>query len=326
MNLSWQAEGRMHLSANGQPVPGFPATESGSLDLEVRETTRFVLTALRDGLTVTATRTVRRVAVPPALAESEPNDDLATDAVASGLILGTLSVPEADTFVVDVPAAGYVRATVWDGAGGCTLPALLVLFDANGLAVEASQGFGDGQCPIIDPTLMSAAGDLAAGRYYLQVSIEHLSGRQLPYRLEVEVGYPGCGNHVFERSRGEECDDGNPVSGDLCDPSCNLELTGRTTGPGAVETFRDAIDPAHLSDFYRVELTAPGRISAETGAPTLEAAPRRTTRCSTSSMTVSATSLIMTTSTSLRTSAPASSRPRCPPGYTMSSWSPTPTS
>lgn len=53
----------------------------------------------------------------------------------------------------------------------------------------------------------------------------------LPYVISRGATPAGCGDGKWDASLGEECDDGNTVSGDGCSASCKCE-SGRPTGDG----------------------------------------------------------------------------------------------
>lgn len=64
---------------------------------------------------------------------------------------------------------------------------------------------------------------LAAGGYAVLVSAWSFSGAIASYTLTLRAHAPaGCGNGLLVT--GEECDDGNTVSGDGCSATCTLEL------------------------------------------------------------------------------------------------------
>lgn len=64
---------------------------------------------------------------------------------------------------------------------------------------------------------------LAAGSYAVLVSTWSFSGAVASYTLRLRAHAPaGCGNGLL--GPGEECDDGNSVSGDGCSATCALEL------------------------------------------------------------------------------------------------------
>lgn len=112
--------------------------------------------------------------------------------------------------------------------------------------------------------------NLAPGRHYLVVRAESGSG---PIALGVMITSPSCGNGRAETRGGEQCDDGNTMSGDGCSATCQLEGTVVTesegndtqataddsglTGLGRA-TIVGAIDPAGDDDVFRISV-GPGQ-------------------------------------------------------------------
>jgi cysteine-rich repeat protein len=52
------------------------------------------------------------------------------------------------------------------------------------------------------------------------------NGVKLPgSKCEANCTYrPYCGNGIIDREYGEECDDGNTISGDSCSSFCTIEI------------------------------------------------------------------------------------------------------
>lgn len=274
VGLEWETENAASLSlvANGVPVPDFPGTASGRLDLMVVEDTVFTLLATSGGGRAEESRTVART-----IGEAEPNDDLAS---ANGLgsgggAQGTISPDtDVDYYSVTVPAGHALFAETSDGAGGCATDTVLALLnpagdvltsDDNGGATSSS---GSGACSRIDPRTNLASAELPAGTYYVRVSGFEAG----PYHLLVQVMAPGCGNGVWEASRGEQCDDGNTDDADGCSSTCALEVEGLVTGPPADQTFNGTATSLQYS-FYVLQVTAPAYLDAKLHAPSAPDCP-----------------------------------------------------
>ncbi len=70
----------------------------------------------------------------------------------------------------------------------------------------------------------------------------HLSGDGCTPDCQLEIP-PGCGNGVLEPI--EDCDDGNRAAGDGCDPDCRIEYT-MGCGDGWVDPGEECDDGNHL--------------------------------------------------------------------------------
>jgi cysteine-rich repeat protein len=83
--------------------------------------------------------------------------------------------------------------------------------------------------------------------------------------VKITIHDPVCGNGVTETRAGEQCDDGNTMSGDGCSATCQIEPRGMVMGPPGMSTFTGAL-AAGQTDSYRIVMAHEGYITAETGA------------------------------------------------------------
>lgn len=208
------------------------------------------------------------------VSENEPNSTAATG---TPLISGRLSsrglgaitpTGDRDYWIVDVPAgaARYsIRAeTTVGGPGVCPSPAATVLrlYATNGTTELASDTFdGVGSCSLIDPVTDTGARALPAGRYYLRVEESGENASIAAYELTVTLVPTGCGNSILETSAGEQCEDGNTMSGDGCSATCALEPEGIFTEPGG--DLSGDISPAGDTDIFAVDIVNGRYLRAE---------------------------------------------------------------
>ncbi len=274
----------LSLLSDGVPVTGFPAVavdpmvtdDSGTFDVNVSMTTVFTLVAQSAGGAASARLTVANL-----FSKMEPNDTASTAiplAGDGGGVLGNINpAGDNDWYVVMVPAGGNLVAETSDGMGGCALDTRIRVYNST-VAVTAIADNDDidypaNACsrvtPFPDPDVTSDAdlGNMTAGLYYIRITTSSFAPNDVgPYALTVRVGTPACGNTLVEG--GEQCDDGNTVSGDGCDGICAIESQGVVMGPMAPGTapviFTNSIVPQSDRDFYRVEMAGPGYIIAET--------------------------------------------------------------
>lgn len=132
--------------------------------------------------------------------ESEPNDEPLNANVivlAGGTGVATVAAGlgercDFDTFAVDVPAGGAIRATVSDENGApCTGPSpplRLTLHQPDGFTVRGSVTGGDGgDCPAITDLEPFAVG-LQADEYYVRVAEE---SEPVPFRYQIRIEVVG---------------------------------------------------------------------------------------------------------------------------------------
>jgi cysteine-rich repeat protein len=149
--------------------------------------------------------------------EREPNNDLAS---ANGnftqpvTIVGGLPAGDVDDFRVVVDSPTQVTLRVNNADGYSCAGAKLTARDASGAvlaqASDTSPWWGCAQVSVALP---------AGGVVYAEVSA---ASAIASYRLHVDLA-PSCGNGVKDVAAGEQCDDGNRVSGDGCSADCKLE-------------------------------------------------------------------------------------------------------
>lgn len=177
---------------------------------------------------------------------------------------------------VDVSSPGQtILARANDpGSQGCnTVETRLRLVAADGTRLgEKADGGATGPagtCAAFSVPPDVFAADLAVGRYYVVVLSDN--GASGAVEVPVTLRNPACGNAVTEGRAGEQCDDGNLVSGDGCSATCRLEaatlpeaepndtqasafVTG-LTGPGTV-TVEGANDPGGDDDVFAFSVPA----------------------------------------------------------------------
>jgi cysteine-rich repeat protein len=143
----------------------------------------------------------------------------------------------------------------------------IYLTDAASNPVAVDDDGGDGACSRISPQVYPAAGNLAAGTYYVKVEELGNNAVQPFYVLEIILQAPGCGDSILQA--GEQCDDGNTMSGDGCSNTCMLEGTflaetepnnnAITANPlGAADGFIAAISPVGDQDYFSFDVSIPG--------------------------------------------------------------------
>ncbi len=255
---------RVSLLEDGNTVPSFPGGAAGNAMISVSNTTELTLVAESAAGRVTSVITVARL-----VDEVEPNDTATTaNALNGGGVAGTIGAPnDADWFAVVVPDGGSITAEIGDGSGGCAFDTHLTLVDVDRVSIRGTDDDdGVGPCAAIHPARDAFASNLPAGTYFL--TVRGRQGLLGPYNLVVRVSPAACGNGVVEGLAGEQCDDGNLSGGDACDASCRFPVLDSVTGPGGpVTTFTGALSPAGTQLFYRIDLSSPGWIRAETFTP-----------------------------------------------------------
>lgn len=169
------------------------------------------------------------------------------------------TVGDVDYYAVNVAAAGTrIQADVVNINGtGCPsgFDSTLYLFNAMGTQLAYDDDGGNpSPCSSINIT-DAGASNLAPGTYYLAVHEYLDDGTSPPYRLNVTVVAPGCGDGTLQGT--EQCDDGNLVDGDGCSSTCTLF----NCGAGETSVVLDATGlPLSIPD--------PGSVNSTIAVPT----------------------------------------------------------
>lgn len=199
------------------------------------------------------------------VAESEPND---TDALANasggvdGFVAAIDPVGDHDWFSLDVTVPdSTVTLEVGDGLGGCPFfDSLLTLEGPAHLAIATDDNGGVSPCSrLVQPRL-------AVGTYHVEVRQLGDALIQDAYVLSIRVLPPTCGDAVVQP--GEQCDDGNVISGDGCSATCQVEspherepndTTATATPPWPAGTsWIGSIVPATDVDYFAFTVPGPG--------------------------------------------------------------------
>lgn len=175
--------------------------------------------------------------------------------------------PQQDYYAVVLTGPGYIFAQTFAPVAPTCTPTttdtVITLFDSALTEIAENDDAGSTRCSTLRP---SAATMLTAGTYFVRVT--SYSGFEtgplvIPaYQVTIRTVAAGCGNAIVEMN--EQCDDGNMAAGDGCTAQCGIEAIGTVMGPPANQTFMNELDPVGEVDYYRVTLTAPGYIEAET--------------------------------------------------------------
>lgn len=195
--------------------------------------------------------------------EVEPND---TAAQASPFVVSPFYWAKIDSGDVDfvsftvTKANTSVTAVTYDiGDGGCSkneIDSFVEIIAANGTTVLASDDdAGEGFCA------RAVAPSLAMGNYFVRISAAPKSGTpSFFYQLVINQIENICGDN--DKTAGEECDDGNVMSGDGCSAACKIELSetepnGTTaTANSFVAPWNAVLDPAGDIDVIAVNVAA----------------------------------------------------------------------
>lgn len=142
-------------------------------------------------------------------------------------------VNDIDSFSVFVPLGSTLRATISDGMGGCPPDAnvsLQILSPAN-LEIASVAGL----CPSLDANSDPDLNEIEQeGTYFVRIT----GTAAVPfYVAEIEVAPPMCGDGIEQL--GEQCDDGNAVADDGCEPDCTETPN---CGDGSVQTGEECDD------------------------------------------------------------------------------------
>ncbi|MEE2904028.1 MAG: DUF4215 domain-containing protein [Myxococcota bacterium] len=172
-----------------------------------------------------------------------------------------------DYYSVQMLAPGYIVAETFSpSAPTCDTDTTLSLLDETGASLAFDDNSGVDGCSKLDPRLSPVAGLRQPGTYLIAVA--HRSGAAVnSYELVVNTIGQGCGNGIVEVAQpySETCDDGNTMSGDGCDATCQFEGIGEiepnddrqnatfiasSTSAATSVIIRGAIDPTGDEDFY----------------------------------------------------------------------------
>src|SRR6185436_11712629 len=113
---------------------------------------------------------------------------------------------DVDVFSIVVPAGGgHVIAEVSNGREACPGGTMTVrLRSPAGTSLTSDAADGPGTCGRVSPGGDSAARNLAAGTYYLEVTG---TAAVTSYVLDARVVASGCGDTYLTTATGEQCDD-----------------------------------------------------------------------------------------------------------------------
>lgn len=261
VRLRFEARGdALSLYAGDAPIGGVPAgTLTGSVTVPLGGPTLYTLRVEGGGRTEVA----RRIAVPGAGNEVEPNDQKGEAQGLVGGVFGRSDQPgDVDFYRLVLGASGHLYVDLTAARGDCSGLGIK-LIDAQGREwIERDAGEGSA-CPRLDPHQDPAVRGLPAGEYFLRID-----GRRgaVDYLLATLVVAGRCGDGLLEGQ--EQCDDGGARAGDGCSATCTLELTQTFTFPGPAAEHADALGAREV-DYYRVVVTDPTVLSIETGVPGL---------------------------------------------------------
>ncbi len=185
----------------------------------------------------------------------------------SQTVSADLSAGAVRVFEVVVTAGQSIEAITHDvgDVGACTNGTRLRLLDSTFTELVSSTVGGPGTCAAILVPESTEATSLLAGSYYLVVEpITELATHLV--EMDIIILDPGCGNGVLET--GEECDDGNSISGDGCSDLCVFEGVAEVEPNNSTATANDSglvsAGEVHISgshpagvadqDFFRFEV------------------------------------------------------------------------
>jgi len=153
--------------------------------------------------------------------ETEPNDTIGTADPWSESWFAKIDPNSDIDFISIVIPAGKdsVKVSITDlGNGGCSygfLDPYVKLYDSQPQLIAEKDDGGDTYCTELKKTALSA------GTYYAAISDAESSKGQSTFVYAVFVEFGKCGDGSEEG--GEECDDGNTMSGDGCSSTCEQE-------------------------------------------------------------------------------------------------------
>jgi cysteine-rich repeat protein len=206
--------------------------------------------------------------------ETEPNDtqNLANVlGAADGFIAAIQPIGDLDYFKFDVVVPGssaFIQVT--DGVNGCPagFDSKLTLYNPSMMVLATDDNGGADSCSKISPATTPAAANLAVGSYVVRVEQNGGVMTQASYVVRIKIVPPGCGDGVVQP--GEQCDDGNAVAGDGCDPLCVVEPPFEIEPNDSVATatpawagfgyWKGGITQLGDHDYYVVNLAAPGTV------------------------------------------------------------------
>jgi cysteine-rich repeat protein len=133
-----------------------------------------------------------------------------------------------DYFQINMSAPGYiVGETGSPMVGTCAtgVDTVLDLLDGNFLILGSNDdiNYPTDKCSRITYDPGNPYAKVMQGTYYLRVHAFSATVAISAYQLGIKLIAVGCGNGILEM--GEQCDDGNTMSGDGCSATCQLEVT-----------------------------------------------------------------------------------------------------
>lgn len=206
--------------------------------------------------------------------ETEPNGTSATGnllpAGYNGFFASINPLGDNDFFKFDVPVQGSsVRLEVtagWPNSCPAGFDSKIYLYDHNDVLIALDDDLGVNKCSLLSPATSPVMIDMAAGTYTVKVEEFGNDALQAAYVLEIEVTPPGCGDGLLQP--GEQCEDGNVVSGDGCTDVCTSEApfeieandtfaTATPPWPG-FSYWKGTINYLGDHDYFSFTLAAPG--------------------------------------------------------------------
>jgi cysteine-rich repeat protein len=206
------------------------------------------------------------------LTETEPNNSFATEnplGTTEGLVAAIHPVGDQDyvAFEVMIPGSA-VAIEVSDGMGGCptAFDSKIYFYDPMGVELAFDDNGGVATCSRLSSINSPAVTNLAAGTYRVRVEQASNTAAQAVYLLQIKLIAPTCGDGVLQA--GEQCDDGDTVSGDGCSSTCmsevpfeiepnNTLMTATPLWPGTSK-WKGTVSPLGDHDYFSFTLSAPG--------------------------------------------------------------------
>ncbi len=125
------------------------------------------------------------------------------------------------------------------GVGGFGVPILRFNTPTPGV-VNTTANACSAPMPIVVPLKLRASGKVANGTRGLKLAAVDNLGKKDTDSLKFQCRVSTCGNFLIETDH-EECDDGNRIAGDGCDPGCQIEHT--TPTPSVTKTATPTVTP-----------------------------------------------------------------------------------